>query len=1095
MRAAATLTAVAAVLGATLVGVPLVTANPAGANEETISQNVSRDGWDSSEPGLSPAAVRAKRFGQIFDTRVNGQVFAQPLVVGNSVLVATEDDYVYSINRTTGAVNWSRQLGSPYASAAEDCVQTPVVLPYIGVTSAPVYDPSNGTLYVSGMLSGPPGDDTDLSTANPTYDLFALNEKTGHIDWKKPIEGSPTNNSSIKFHASMQMQRTGLLLFNGSVYMGYGALCADGAADHQYVGYIAGVNTKTRSETLWTDQSNDPTDPGQYGGIWQGGGGLLAVGKSIYFASGNGTAPPPGTAGRAAPRVAHLGQSMVQLDVERNGSLRPVDFFSPGDADRMTAVDHDFGSGGPILLPFGTKDYPHLFVTADKEAEIYLLNQAHLGGRSSSPTGSTAVFTSSPSLVHDPVTDGINETIHGLWGHMAAFAGRGPTGKPVDYIYYEGTGWGSEDNMYVLKFDGHNPAKPVLRRVGTTPQSFGFSSGSPVITSNGAAAASAVVWEVQTEDNYGTNGALLAYLAVPGPKGVLKEIWSAPIGDASQFSVPATSDGRVYVGARNDATAATTGSNANACPTDFESATYARTDSACVGEVYGFGTRSAQLAGSSVSFGRVAVGHAATKIVTLTNTGDTPVTIRKVRTPSVPFGTPASQLVGRRIAPGARLRFRVTFSPQAMGTITGKYQVTTTDGFSTRSTKITVSGTGSASTRGVAVVPSPGGGWTLNGSAKMTGTTLQLTPAVRYASGSAVFYQPLTSNGLRARFTARLSGSVGAGGLTFALLNPARSSVSSIGKTGSDLGFGGLSGVAVVLGTHKDAGDPSGSYIGIATGTTKGRLAFAATSTDVPNLRAGRHVIGVTVSGSKISVTVNGTLYLSATVTLPASVLAAFTGACGRQDGVHAVSAVSVSSGAVTVAPPGGGWSFNGTAAMAGAAATLTQARPSEAGATVFPRAVSTSSFSATFDVALGGGTGGEGMTLALLNPGARVTSVGGDGQGLGFAGLNGVAVVLGTEQVDGAPSADFVGIERGSGGSVPSLVVTKDLTGLINLRAGTHTVTVSLKAGKLTVTIDGSRVLTQAVTVPSSAYVAFTGSTGNLTDLHLVQDAAISAG
>jgi len=52
----------------------------------------------------------------------------------------------------------------------------------------------------------------------------------------------------------------------------------------------------------------------------------------------------------------------------------------------------------------------------------------------------------------------------------------------------------------------------------------------------------------------------------------------------------------------------------------------------------------------------------------------------------------------------------------------------------------------------------------------------------------------------------------------------------------------------------------------------------------------------------------------------------------------------------------------------------------------------------------------------------------------------------------------------------------------------------VALKAGTLTVTIDGSVVLTQSVTVPSSGYLAFTGSTGQLTDRHLVRNAAISA-
>ena len=558
------------------------------ANEVTESQNLSRDGWDSREPALSPAAVAAKSFGRIFDTRVNGQVFAQPLSVGNSVLVATENDYVYSINRSTGAVNWSRQLGSPYAAAAEDCAQTPVVLPYIGVTSAPVYDPSTGTLYVSGMISGPPGDDSHLSTKSPTYDLFALNETTGAIKWRKQIAGSPVNNSHLSFNAAVQMQRTGLLLLHGSVYIGFGALCPDGAPNHQYVGYIAGVNTTTRAQTLWTDQPDAPNASFQYGGIWQGGGGLVSDGTSIYFATANGAAPPLGTAGSAAPKVGHLGQSMVKLSVENNGSLRPTDFFSPGDADRMTAADHDFGSGGPILLPFGTKDYPHLFVTADKEAVLYLLNESGLGGRSSSATGSTAVYTSLPSLVGDPSASG--GVLHGLWGHMAAFAGAGRTG-PVDFIYYEGTGWGGTANMYVLNFDATNPAKPVLENIGATSQTFGFSSGSPVITSSGAAPASAVVWEVHTDSDTGAGGSLDAFLALPD-KGVLPELRSFPIGAASQFSVPATSDGRVYVGARNDATAAATGSHATACPTNFQSPAYTRIDSACVGEVYGFGVRS-----------------------------------------------------------------------------------------------------------------------------------------------------------------------------------------------------------------------------------------------------------------------------------------------------------------------------------------------------------------------------------------------------------------------------------------------------------------------------------------------------------------------
>jgi len=195
-------------------------------------------------------------------------------------------------------------------------------------------------------------------------------------------------------------------------------------------------------------------------------------------------------------------------------------------------------------------------------------------------------------------------------------------------------------------------------------------------------------------DQLGTNGTLFAYSALPTAKGALNPIWSAPIGNASQFTVPATSDGRVYVGARNDASPVTAGDDASVCPTDFQSAVYTSTDSSCVGEVYGFGTLSAQLAGSAFSLGRVALGRTVTKDVTLTNTGDTPVWITKVSGPLVPFSGPSISLVGQRVGPGARIRIAVTFAPQAGGRFTGKLAVTTTDGFTTHTTTVIISGTG-----------------------------------------------------------------------------------------------------------------------------------------------------------------------------------------------------------------------------------------------------------------------------------------------------------------------------------------------------------------------------------------------------------------
>src|SRR5690348_8287969 len=93
----------------------------ARGDEPTISADPQRDGWDSNEPDLSPAVVGGGTFGQLFSTAVSGQVYAQPLAAGGSVIAATENDKVYSLNAETGAVNWSLSLGSPWPSNVVAC--------------------------------------------------------------------------------------------------------------------------------------------------------------------------------------------------------------------------------------------------------------------------------------------------------------------------------------------------------------------------------------------------------------------------------------------------------------------------------------------------------------------------------------------------------------------------------------------------------------------------------------------------------------------------------------------------------------------------------------------------------------------------------------------------------------------------------------------------------------------------------------------------------------------------------------------------------------------------------------------------------------
>jgi predicted lipoprotein with Yx(FWY)xxD motif len=262
----------------------------------------------------------------------------------------------------------------------------------------------------------------------------------------------------------------------------------------------------------------------------------------------------------------------------------------------------------------------------------------------------------------------------------------------------------------------------------------------------------------------------------------------------------------------------------------------------------------------------------------------------------------------------------------------------------------------------------------------------------------------------------------------------------------------------------------------------------------VPNLRSGTHVIGVTVTGSSIAVTVDGKSAVSASVTLPATVLAAFTGATGGLTDVHAVSGVSVSSGTVKLPPPGGGWSYNGSAVMAGSDTRLTNAVNSQAGSVVYPVPVASNGLRVRFNEQIGGGTGADGMTLALLNPATASTAHGSGGSGLGYAGLSGVAVVFDTHRVTGYPSSNFAGIATGAS-KTGVLTLTSAVNEIGQLRAGTHNVEVTVTGGVLTAFFDGAQILAQKVTLPSTVKLAFTGATGGLNDMHAVRDAAISVG
>ena len=604
-------------------------AGAAATDETTVSQTNLRNGWDANEPTLTPAALQGGSFGQIFKTSVNGQVYGQPLVIGNTLVVATENDWVYGLNATTGAQLWKTSLGTPYhITTCSD------LTPNIGVTSTGVYDPSTNTVYEMGLVH----------ETSWQWHLFGLNLGTGAITFKQRIVGHPSNDPSLSFSALPQGQRPGLLLMNGWVYAAFASHC-----DHNsYDGYVAGVNTSTNATTLWADESGVSNEKG---GIWHSGGGVMSDGPGrIFVTSGNGVSPAKGP-GNNPP--GQLAESVIRLSPDATtGVLTAQDFFSPSNAPSLDAADTDFGSGGPVGLPFGTGTYPDIMMQAGKGGEVYLLNRDNLGGRSSSDSGALAAI--------GPYA--------GQWNHPVFFADT-PTlttanaSSANDYMIYVG----KNDYMREFKAGVNSSDQPTLTDVNNSTFTLGYSSGAPVITSNGTDPSTGIIWEEHHNDSTGSGGYLGAWAlqGVPRSGGgtKLSEIWAAPIGTGSKFTEIATGNGMVYVGTRD-------------------------------GNVYGFGiTGAAALAQSGTAqFGDTAVGTSSAKQLALTATTAVTVTGATVNAASTaaPFalgqvtltpaggGTPASVKFPVTIHKGDVLRAAVKFAPSAVGGVDGQVAFTTT---------------------------------------------------------------------------------------------------------------------------------------------------------------------------------------------------------------------------------------------------------------------------------------------------------------------------------------------------------------------------------------------------------------------------------
>ena len=1038
------LTATCCAVAATGLTVVAGTGQLAHAAVPTVSQDNLRTGWDSNEPGLSPSSVSASDFGQIFTTKVDGPIYGQPVTGNGTMVVTTENASAYGIDPITGKIIWNHHLGTPFPASVIDCGD---IQPTVGSTSTPVIDTTTGTVYLTTKIV------TGNDPKQPTWFLHALSVQTGaeRAGWPVKIGGFPDNDSNNAFNSYAQQQRPGLLLLNGVVYIGFGSSC-----DVQpFRGYVAGVSTTTHTVTaLWADE----TGTGSKGaGIWQSGGGLVSDGPGqIVFSTGNGLSPAPGP-GSPTPRV--LAESVVRLQVGSNGKLTPIDFFSPSNAPELDHGDRDFGSGGPMAIPqgYGTAAHPRLLMMVGKDGRVYLLDGDHLGGRSQGPGGTDDVLS-------------VSGPFKGVWGHPAFYGG--DNGGPA-YLYdVENQG-----PLRAFRLGVSASGTPQLSSAGTSANTFGYTSGSPVVTSVGTTPGSALVWVIASSGPTGAGGQLMAYDAMP-VNGVMHLRWSTPIGSVTRFPVVATDGGRVYVGTLD-------------------------------GRVVGFGRPATSvLQTTPLDLGSTPVGISVQGVSTLTATA--PVTITGIST-AAPFSVNAPTLPVS-LSAGDTLDVPVSYDPTGAGHDTGTLTITTNSG------TFAADLLGHGTQPGLAADPSSlNFGEVQSGgdlapvdaiSITNTGTTVEtitgvVAPADPFSSdqlpsvGDTI--EPDASITVPITYTPQDGGGTSSssleidsdqGNVVVPITGTSVSGASQLTLDTSALNFGSVPVNAPITLTFtvSNTGD-------LPLTITKAKAPAGVFTSPAP-LAEGLSIPAA--DGAQVPVTFKPTK--AGTFTAQYEISA------DDGSGEHYVTLTGV--GAKRVAMPavsGSTWRYTGGAKMTSTGLQLTDTGQQRTGGAFAIKPARLLGLTANFSVFLGGGTGGEGMAFVMADASTNTpTSLGAGGAGLGYGGLDGLAIAFDTVHQNGEPAAPVIGLV---GGGASSNLLYFASAPVPKLRGAWHKVAVSVtraasngtvQEATVTVSLDGKRLFAAAVPgaalpLPDKVYLGFTAASSTMTDRHAVTVGSLS--
>ena len=576
----------------------------------TYQGGANRLGFNPNEPALTQAAITATSgptFHKQYSVSVNGAIYGQPLVLPNVtmgsvtyadvVYVATEQDWVYAIDGSTGNILWSTNLApSGYTPLVSTDLKCSNILPapgYIGVTGTPVIDISRnqgpGQTITSGVLYAVAKLKTTTTPYSYKQTLFALSVINGGngVTATQPyasVDIGGTFNSitftegevgKVAPYALTQNQRGALLTVpiagqNPQIVVTWGSNC-----DHvnfPYNGWVMAYQLNTTQSALtqtaiWTTV---PAKHSYEGGIWAGGAGPAADSKGhVFLSTGNGdtsvnvSVPPNDAPTACTTSPCDYGNSILEMQLSRTG-FSVLDFFTAYDWVARNTNNYDVGSGGVMLLPTQTGGNPqNLLVQAGKEGTIFLAQTSpvgSMGGYTGNGVSDSTVQALKQVLCFDTAVE-CGVTGSGAWWSTTS-GGGGSTG----YAYFGGA------NLPLMQFQFY-PNGSTCTNSGTvagfctTPTAqtnyvFGWPGPTPTVSAPSITSSQAIIWVVDARRAISKGpAALWAFdattlsclyttnqLAAKSSCTVVSPAADVPSGIAIKFVVPGVANGKVYVG-------------------------------------------------------------------------------------------------------------------------------------------------------------------------------------------------------------------------------------------------------------------------------------------------------------------------------------------------------------------------------------------------------------------------------------------------------------------------------------------------------------------------------------------------------------------